>query len=122
MEMSLSREIEAIILAAGDIIIFRGVTHFPQERNLCSHPRHPIPPLLPKRQRAGALQDASRHPGIIVNAPASWTAVALPPPFFIPRHAKTSVVFILPIRPQAAFEYAFARLKTNLDTKNSKKP
>jgi hypothetical protein len=71
------REIEAIIFTASDIIIFRGVAQFSQERNRCSHPRHPIPPLLPKRQRAGALPDASRHPGIIVNAPASWTAVAL---------------------------------------------
>ena len=31
----------------------------------------------PKRQRTGALQDASRQPDVIVNAPASWTAVAL---------------------------------------------
>jgi hypothetical protein len=31
----------------------------------------------PQLQRAGALQDASRLRGLLMNAPASWTAVAL---------------------------------------------
>ena len=40
--------------------------------------RLPISPALrPKRQRAGALQDASRISGVFVNAPAFWTAVVL---------------------------------------------
>src|ERR1035437_2137163 len=33
--------------------------------------------LLAKRQRTGALQDASRISGIIVSRAASWTAAAL---------------------------------------------
>jgi len=36
-----------------------------------------FPALRPKRQRAGALQDASRISGVFVNAPAFWTAVVL---------------------------------------------
>ena len=37
-----------------------------------AHGHHP-PSRRPKQQRAGALQDASRHPGGPANAPASWT-------------------------------------------------
>ncbi len=37
----------------------------------------PAPSCPPKRQRTGALQDASRYPAVPVNAPASWSAVAL---------------------------------------------
>jgi hypothetical protein len=31
----------------------------------------------PKRQRTGALQDASRSPGFLFRAPAFWSAAAL---------------------------------------------
>ena len=46
--------------------------------------------LLAKRQRAGALQDASRISGIIVSRTASWTAAALRR--FSPRHIQPATV------------------------------
>jgi hypothetical protein len=44
--------------------------------------------VLVKRQRTGALQDASRFSGIILSRVASWTAVALHR-FSTPKWTKT---------------------------------
>ena len=67
------------------------------------------PPPRPKRRRAGALQDASRQPSVIVNAPASWTAVALrrfsPERGCVPRRAGSAAA-----RSQHTLQNIFNRL------------